>query len=666
MTSPLRRAREEVAVNIAVTGFVSKLLPTETKNLAREMEVLQGTVNKQRGTNKQLQDQHRNAVRQFGEASAEAQNYAQQLNLGKRRVDELNETIKEQRTQLRGLSTANADALNKIRGFGIALGVSFLTLGAFGAAAVTVAGNIRGLEAIAFRTGTTLAFLQSSTRRYTAIFGDADFAERATQGLADLYQQINLIGTGLSTINLGQLAIAGLNPSELVGLTPDALRGRLLQIIRGAGDDPRTRAALQSAVGGNLFDALSGEADSPAATLTAPVLTGEQQGVLRGIRRDFGEFRVTLITTSEILTVAVAPAMRAVFRVINAGISPIFSFIAGNQTLAKILGFVAVAFFGTIAAVSAFALVVYTATIIKNAFGISIARVTALVNFFRNANYSATAATVVWNVAGAIDIVILKARTAALIISGAALKIWTFLLGLATTASAGFRLGLVRNNILLIRFNSFVGLSNARVVAWNVGMIAARGVLKAKAGALLLLSLVMKGWTLITTVATAVQSAWNVALTANPIGLVIVAIVALVAGIGAAIFFIVKFRSQIWNFFQGWGQAIFLVLGPLGLLIIAIINVIKYWDKIKSSFGAVKDFFGFGGGESTTASSIPYSGGRGGGAVNVREDVTQYNTYNITGETNPERIADDVEERQNRNLRSNVSSRSQRFGLQGT
>ena len=261
---------------------------------------------------------------------------------------------------------------------------------------------------------------------------------------------------------------------------------------------------------------------------------------------------------------------------------------------------------------------------------------------------------------------ILKARTAALIISGAALKIWTFLLGLATTASAGFRLGLIRNNILLIRFNSFVGLSNARVVAWNVGMIAARGVLKAKAGALLLLSLVMKGWTLITTVATAVQSAWNVALTANPIGLVIVAIVALVAGIGAAIFFIVKFRSQIWNFFQGWGQAIFLVLGPLGLLIIAIINVIKYWDKIKSSFGAVKDFFGFGGGESTTASSISGGGGRGGGAVSIREDVTQYNTYNITGETNPERIADDVEERQNRNLRSNVSSRSQRFGLQGT
>ena len=49
-TSPLRRAREEVAVNIAVTGFVSKLLPTQTKDLENRLQGLNVRLRQQEKT----------------------------------------------------------------------------------------------------------------------------------------------------------------------------------------------------------------------------------------------------------------------------------------------------------------------------------------------------------------------------------------------------------------------------------------------------------------------------------------------------------------------------------------------------------------------------------------------------------------------------------------
>ena len=67
--------------------------------------------------------------------------------------------------------------------------------------------------------------------------------------------------------------------------------------------------------------------------------------------------------------------------------------------------------------------------------------------------------------------------------------------------------------------------------------------------------------------------AWNVALTANPVGL-------LIAGISALIALVVM---AIKNFDQ-WGAVILALLGPIGWLINAIKSIYDHWDSIKKAF----------------------------------------------------------------------------------
>lgn len=106
-----------------------------------------------------------------------------------------------------------------------------------------------------------------------------------------------------------------------------------------------------------------------------------------------------------------------------------------------------------------------------------------------------------------------------------------------------------------------------------------------------------------TGIATAAQWALNVALTANPIGIVVVAIGALIAGL--ALLFtkndavregvtkaweaIKNAASAVWNWlvgaFKKWGGLILAaIMGPFGLM---VYGIIKNWDKIKSGAAAV-------------------------------------------------------------------------------
>lgn len=106
-----------------------------------------------------------------------------------------------------------------------------------------------------------------------------------------------------------------------------------------------------------------------------------------------------------------------------------------------------------------------------------------------------------------------------------------------------------------------------------------------------------------TKVATAAQWLLNVALTANPIGLVIVAIAALVAGLVIAYKKSETFRKIVDGAFRAvkkaaefafnwikdnWKLLLAIITGPIGL---AVYAVAKNWDRIKSAAGAVIGWF---------------------------------------------------------------------------
>ncbi|URC13958.1 phage tail tape measure protein [Flavobacterium sp. B183] len=74
-------------------------------------------------------------------------------------------------------------------------------------------------------------------------------------------------------------------------------------------------------------------------------------------------------------------------------------------------------------------------------------------------------------------------------------------------------------------------------------------------------------------IVTGAQWLWNAAMTANPIGIIIVAIAALIGIIVLAI--------QKWD---EWGAALMVFLGPIGLVVSAFKSVYDHWESIKLAF----------------------------------------------------------------------------------
>ena len=72
---------------------------------------------------------------------------------------------------------------------------------------------------------------------------------------------------------------------------------------------------------------------------------------------------------------------------------------------------------------------------------------------------------------------------------------------------------------------------------------------------------------------TAVQSVLNVLMSANPIGLIIVAVAALAAWIYKVI-----------NAYNRWGAAVTWIMGPLGIIINLVMTIKRYWDDIVNAF----------------------------------------------------------------------------------
>ena len=121
-----------------------------------------------------------------------------------------------------------------------------------------------------------------------------------------------------------------------------------------------------------------------------------------------------------------------------------------------------------------------------------------------------------------------------------------------------------------------------KVITWGVQAATfahniAMGISAARAGAM---SIAMKGnavaigvYNIATKAATAGQWLLNAAMTANPIGLVIAAIVGLIA----VVYAIVKYYDQ-------WGAAATMLLGPLGGIINVVMGIRKHWDSIVDAF----------------------------------------------------------------------------------
>lgn len=133
-------------------------------------------------------------------------------------------------------------------------------------------------------------------------------------------------------------------------------------------------------------------------------------------------------------------------------------------------------------------------------------------------------------------------------------------------------LGLKLADMLLPAINGFIDfssyiLSNKKLLG-DIAIVVGIAV-----GAFLAFKGIMFASTLATQGLTIAQWAMNVAMSANPIGLLVIGISALIAGIVIAV-----------RHFDEWGSAILFISYPIGLIIGLIQSLRRNWDGIKDAF----------------------------------------------------------------------------------
>lgn len=115
--------------------------------------------------------------------------------------------------------------------------------------------------------------------------------------------------------------------------------------------------------------------------------------------------------------------------------------------------------------------------------------------------------------------------------------------------------------------------ARAAILVYNVALGIAvalgwRNVFALRAG-----SVALGTYRVIMTAVTAAQWLFNAAMAANPIGLIITGIAALVG-----------LTTMLVNNYESWGAAAALLFGPLGLLLIHVMSFVNKWDMIKAAF----------------------------------------------------------------------------------
>lgn len=127
--------------------------------------------------------------------------------------------------------------------------------------------------------------------------------------------------------------------------------------------------------------------------------------------------------------------------------------------------------------------------------------------------------------------------------------------------------------IFFLAWKALLLLTRAALIGYNV-VLGITGALSSTASVAIGANAVaLAAYKATAVIATAAQWALNVAMTANPIGLIIVGIAALIA--------IVALVISKWN---EWGAAVSLFLGPLGLVISLIQSFRRNWDMIVKAF----------------------------------------------------------------------------------
>ena len=154
-------------------------------------------------------------------------------------------------------------------------------------------------------------------------------------------------------------------------------------------------------------------------------------------------------------------------------------------------------------------------------------------------------------------------------------------------------------NLITLRIQLFLMAAQAKLTAaaqwlWNAATAAGRAITSGTAIGMIALRIAMVAGAIATGIATAAQWALNIAMYANPIGLIILGIVALIAIVVAVGLVIWKFRDTIVNAFNqalewvkdNWPLLLAILTGPFGLAVYAIW---KFRDEILAVFKSIAD-----------------------------------------------------------------------------
>lgn len=142
---------------------------------------------------------------------------------------------------------------------------------------------------------------------------------------------------------------------------------------------------------------------------------------------------------------------------------------------------------------------------------------------------------------------------------------------------------IIAMKIAILAWTAAVWLSSVAMAAYNIALGITGALSLTASVAIGRSTIALYAYKATLWIATAAQWAWNAAMTANPIGLIIVGIVALIG--------LITLVVNKWN---EWGAALSIFLGPLGYVISVIQSFRRNWDMVVEAFktggilGAIK------------------------------------------------------------------------------